>query len=110
MEFIVRISSKRSLFVVAVVLLCGYAAFLLFISWAMQQPPETFGRVMSKMPMPAYFIIPFETFWTRARAGTLHTGEEAPDFRLPTLDHQSDVQLSSFREKQPVVLVFGSYT
>jgi len=106
-----RSSSKRPLVVVAVILLCcGYAAFLLFINWAMRQPPETFGRVMSKMPMPAYFIIPFETLWTRARAGALRTGEEAPDFRLPTLDHKSEVQLSSFREKQPVVVVFGSYT
>jgi peroxiredoxin len=105
-----RFPSKRSLVVIGVVLLCSYAVFLLFINWAMRQPPETFGRVMAKMPMPAYFVIPFETFWTRARAGALRTGEEAPDFRLPTLDHQREVQLSSFREKQPVVLVFGSYT
>ncbi len=105
-----RTPSKRTWVFVAVVLLCSYAAFLLFINWAMRQPPETFGRVMAKMPMPAYFIIPFETFWTRARAGALHAGDEAPDFRLATLDHKSEVQLSSFRQKQPVVLVFGSYT
>ncbi len=105
-----RMPSKHTLLVVAVVLLCGYAGFLLFINWSMHQPPETFGRVMSKMPMPAYFVIPFETFWTRARAGTVHPGDTAPDFQLPTLDHKSEVQLSSFRGKQPVVLVFGSYT
>ncbi len=105
-----RMPSKHTLLVVAVVLLCGYAAFLLFINWAMRQPPETFGLVMARMPMPAYFVIPFETFWTRARAGTLSVGETAPDFQLPTLDHKSEVQLSSFRGKQPVVLVFGSYT
>ena len=103
-------SSKRISLVVAVVILCGYAGFLLFINWAMRQPPETFGHVMAKMPMPAYFIIPFETFWTRARAGTVQVGDAAPDFQLPTLDHKSEVQLSSFRGKQPVVLVFGSYT
>jgi hypothetical protein len=103
-------SSKRIFLVVTIVLLCGYASFLLFINWAMRQPPETFGHVMAKMPMPAYFIIPFETFWTHARAGTLSEGETAPDFQLPTLDHKSEVQLSSFRGKQPVVLVFGSYT
>jgi peroxiredoxin len=34
----------------------------------------------------------------------------APDFTLPTLDKSANVQLSSFRGKQPVVLVFGSYT
>jgi hypothetical protein len=105
-----RIPSKRGLIVVAVLILCGYGAFLLFINWAMRQPPETFGHVMAKMPMPVYFVIPFETLWTRARAGTIHTGDEAPDFQLPTLDHKSEVQLSSFRGKQPVVLVFGSYT
>ena len=102
--------SKRVLVVVAVVLSCGYAAFLLFINWAMRQPPETFGRVMAKMPMPAYFVIPFETFWTRARAGTIRVGDTAPDFQLSTLDHKNEIQLSSFRGKQPVVLVFGSYT
>jgi peroxiredoxin len=37
-------------------------------------------------------------------------GDTAPDFQLSTLDHKSEVQLSSFRGKQPVVLVFGSYT
>ena len=105
-----RMPSKRTLIVVAVVLLCGYTGFLFFINWSMRQSPETFGHVMAKMPMPAYFIIPFETFWTRARAGTVHAGDTAPDFQLPTLDHKSEVQLSSFRGKQPVVLVFGSYT
>jgi hypothetical protein len=105
-----RSSSKRTLLIIAVVLFCGYAAFLIFINWSMHQPPETFGHVMAKMPMPAYFIIPFETFWTRARAGTVQPGETAPDFQLPTLDHKSEIQLSSFRGKQPVVLVFGSYT
>lgn len=34
----------------------------------------------------------------------------APDFELKTLDQKSKVKLSSFREKTPVVLVFGSYT
>ena len=34
-----------------------------------------------------------------------------PDFTLPTDDGASPrVSLSSFRGKQPVVLVFGSYT
>jgi len=39
----------------------------------------------------------------------VHAGDAAPDFRLPTLDHKSEVELSSLRGK-PVVLVFGSYT
>jgi len=105
-----RTSSKRALAVVGVVLLFSYAGFLLFINWAMRQPPETFGRVMAKMPMPAYFVIPFETLWTLARAGSLRAGDTAPDFQLPNLDHKSEIRLSSLRGKQPVVLVFGSYT
>jgi hypothetical protein len=101
--------SKRTLTIVAVVLLCLWGSLLVFIGWAMRQPPEKFGRVMSHMPGPAFLLFPFETMWTRARAGTVHRGEVAPDFLLPTLDHQSQVQLSSLRGK-PVVLVFGSYT
>ena len=86
-----------------------WGSFLLFIGWAMRQPPEKFGRVMSHMPMPAFFLFPFETMWSKARAGGVQPGDPAPNFRLPTLDHKSEVELSSLRGK-PVVLVFGSYT
>jgi peroxiredoxin len=55
-------------------------------------------------------VLPFEPLWMRARAGKLHPGDLTPDFTLPTLDHKSRVQLSSFRGSRPVVLVFGSYT
>jgi hypothetical protein len=78
--------------------------------WAMSQPPDTFGRIIAKTPAPFMMVLPFETMWTSARAGSLQTGDNAPDFRLPTLDHKSTVQLSSFRGVRPVVLVFGSYT
>jgi hypothetical protein len=37
-------------------------------------------------------------------------GTPAPDFTLKTLDGKGEVTLSSFRGKQPVVLIFGSYT
>jgi len=40
----------------------------------------------------------------------LKVGNEAPDFRLKTLDKTSEVALSNFRGKSPVVLIFGSYT
>ena len=108
-QLLMRKPSKRTLSLLAVVLLCLWCSLLLYIGWAMRQPPEKFGRVMSRMPMPAFFLFPFETMWTNARAGNVQPGELAPDFRLPTLDHQSEVQLSGLRGK-PVVLVFGSYT
>ena len=37
-------------------------------------------------------------------------GEMAPDFELKTSDGKRSVKLSSFRGKQPVVLIFGSFT
>jgi hypothetical protein len=101
---------RSVLFRAAVVLVALWIAFVGFIAWAMHQPPETFGRVMARMPVAAYFVIPFETLWTRARAGALQTGQAAPDFSLGMLDKSATMQLSSFRGKEPVVLVFGSYT
>ncbi|MEO6245907.1 MAG: deiodinase-like protein [Opitutaceae bacterium] len=41
---------------------------------------------------------------------TLKPGQTAPDFRLRTVDGAAEVQLSDYRGKQPVILVFGSYT
>jgi hypothetical protein len=78
----------------------------------MRQPPEQFARVMSKIPGPvAFLVLPFETLWTHARAGTLKVGDPAPDFSLAKLDHSDPVQLSSLSAQgRPVVLVFGSYT
>ena len=93
-----------------IVLFVLWVAFAGFIAWAMRQPPETFGHVMARMPVAAYFVIPFETLWTRARAGALQPGQPAPDFSLPALDKGQAVQLSSFRGREPVVLIFGSYT
>lgn len=101
---------KRIAVTTAALLFSLWVVFLVFIGWAMRQPPETFGRIMMHMPMPAYFLFPFETMWTQARAGTLNPGDPAPDFQLPAYDKSSQVQLSSFRGRQPVVLVFGSYT
>jgi len=41
---------------------------------------------------------------------TLRAGDAAPDFKLKTKDGSREVQLSGFKGKRPVVLVFGSYT
>ncbi len=46
-----------------------WLGFLGFVDWAMRQSPEKFGHVMAHMPMPAYFLFPFETMWTQARHG-----------------------------------------
>ena len=94
----------------AIVLAILYALFVGLIWWAMRQPPETFGRVMKHMPDVAYFLVPFETMWTHARAGRLQVGNAAPDFSLTKLDKSTSVQLSALTATQPVVLVFGSYT
>jgi hypothetical protein len=37
-------------------------------------------------------------------------GAEAPDFKLPRLGSAEQVQLSAFRGRKPVALIFGSYT
>ena len=78
---------------------------------AMRQPPETFGRVMARMPGPIVFLaFPFETLWTHARAGDLRVGDTAPDFSLTKVDKSGQVQLAALNRQQPTVLVFGSYT
>jgi hypothetical protein len=78
----------------------------------MRGSPERFGRVMANIPGPVPFLIlPFETLWMRARAGTLQVGSSAPDFSLTKLDKSATLQLSALTaQNRPVVLVFGSYT
>ena len=105
-----RASARKILLRLFIGIAVAYLLFAGFILWAMRQPPETFGRVMSKMPDAAYLILPFETLWTHARAGRLRTGDPAPDFSLLNLDKSDKVQLSALSSRQPVVLVFGSYT
>jgi hypothetical protein len=102
---------RRLLLRLLVGLMSGYVCFGAYVWWAMHQPPETFGRVMAKMPGPIPFLIfPFETAWIHARAGTLQVGDRAPDFSLLKVDKSERVQLSLLSQQQPVVLVFGSYT
>jgi hypothetical protein len=87
-----------------------YLGVLGFFDYAMHQSPETFSRVMMHVgPLP-FLLFPFETMWKSARGGHLPIGGTAPEFILPRLDHSGLVRLSSFRGRQPVVLVFGSYT
>ena len=88
----------------------GWVSLVGYVSWAMHQPPEVFGHVMAKMPMPAYFVLPFETLWMRARKGQLNVGDTAPDFGVKKLVDKTPAQLASLWADRPVVLVFGSYT
>ena len=95
---------------IALLLAACWAVFVGVIFWYMHRPPVEFASVIGKMPGPLFLVLPFQTLWFQARAGVLNPGAEAPDFRLPTLDKRSEVSLASFRGKQPVVLIFGSYT
>jgi hypothetical protein len=88
-----------------------YVAMLAGLWAVMFQPPEVFGKIMSKLPeAPVFILFPFKPMWLFARSGHLKVGDPAPDFSLQTLDKKSRVRLSSFRGGKPVVLVFGSYT
>jgi hypothetical protein len=106
----------RPLGTLMLVVLGVYITFLLGIFVAMHQSIERFGRVMSYMPGPLFMVIPFEPMWNIARGGTLDVGDPAPDFALRMVDKTghaqtgAEVQLASFRGRQPVVLIFGSYT
>ena len=94
----------------AAVCLVVWLALVLYVDWAMHQTPERFGRVMAHMPMPAFLVLPFETLWNHERAGRLHPGDTAPDFRLKQLQGEAPVELAALWKDRPVVLVFGSYT
>jgi hypothetical protein len=105
-----KATTKRRLGWIAGCLMVAWLGFVGFVDWAMHQPPEKFGHVMAHMPMPAYFLFPFETMWNQARQGHVNPGDPAQDFTVSTLETRTPVQLSSLWTSKPVVLVFGSYT
>lgn len=87
-----------------------WVGFVAFMWRAMRRPPEAFARVMSHLPWEVFLIVPFETLWTRARAGSMQVGDPVPDFSLLKLDKSGSVRLSELNQAQPVVMIFGSYT
>jgi hypothetical protein len=97
-------------FGVAVLCLAGWLYLVGYVNSAMHQSPEVFGHVMAKMPMPAYFVLPVETLWMRARKGQLNLGDAAPDLAVKKLEDHRATSLASLWADKPVVLVFGSYT
>jgi hypothetical protein len=101
---------KILVFGLGVIVLVWLAGCALIYS-NMRKPPEEFGRFMTRIPAPlAFLAFPFETLWTHARAGTVNIGDAAPDFTLLKTDKSERIQLSELNQKQPVVLIFGSYT
>jgi hypothetical protein len=95
---------------IAAVCFAGWVSLVAYVNRAMHQPPEVFGHVMTRMPMPAYFVLPFETLWTRARKGQLSVGDTAPALMVKRLEDHTPTDLGSLWAEKPVVLVFGSYT
>src|SRR5580698_714095 len=106
----IKKSTKRWLGGIFAVLFCLWLGFVGYIDWAMHQSPEVFGHVMAKMPTPAYFVLPFETLWMRARKGQLNVGDAAPGLTVKKLEDRSSLDLAALWTDKPVVLVFGSYT
>src|SRR5436309_15657760 len=97
---------RRVLPTIVAILILAEIALWAGAYWAMRQTPDACGRIVARTPMPLMMALPFETLWNRARGGAVAVGDEAPDFRLSTLDRRSSVQLGSFRGDRPVVLVF----
>ncbi len=59
--------------------------------------------------LPAYVRSALEATMTRDETGP-KVGEVPPDFSLKRLGSSDRVSLSGFKGRQPVALVFGSYT
>ncbi len=87
-----------------------YALVCIALFVVMSRSPDIFAATMKHVPDPAFMFLPFRSLWMNARSGNVRPGEYAPDFVLKSTDHRESFRLSSLRGKQPVVLVFGSYT
>ncbi len=87
-----------------------YVLIVAGLAIAMRQPPAVFGQIMSRMPEPAFLVLPFRSLWMWARSGHLDPGDDAPVFALRTLDGKGTAGLAEHRGVRPIVLVFGSYT
>jgi hypothetical protein len=102
---------RRRLLGALLALAAVYLALSAGLAWTMSRPPRSFSRIMKHLPEPLVFaVLPGPRIWAWARRGRLTVGEPAPDFTLPLHDRSGAVTLSTFRGRQPVVLVFGSYT
>ena len=93
----------------AVLVAAAWVVFCGVMFVEMTRPPAQFAAFMSHLPGAVFLIAPFETMWNCARRGHVEPGDQAPDFKLQTLDGKSEVAMASLRGR-PVVLIFGSYT
>jgi hypothetical protein len=95
-----------------ILLVVCYAGLFSAVTIAMLQPPERFGVFMKHVPpVLVWGPLPASRMWLWARKGRLAEGDMAPGFSLRTSqDRTRRVTLESYRDKRPVVLVFGSYT
>ena len=81
-----------------------------FAAWDTADAHDQLDRIMRRADQLPLLQYTLNRMWLRARAGSLHPGDVAPEFNLLTLDKTSRVALSSLNARGPVVLVFGSYT
>ncbi|MDQ6698718.1 MAG: redoxin domain-containing protein [Acidobacteriota bacterium] len=96
---------------VVVLYVLAVGTLLALAAWSPQSLAKVIARIpSSESPGPMFMIIPLKPVMLLARSGRLRVGDSAPDFRLNTPDSSQTIQLSDFRGKTPVVLVFGSYT
>lgn len=100
---------KKAIWAIGIVGI-AWAANVTLVYERMRATPADFNRFMSGVPMPAMMAVPFETLWSRARAGALSSGDLAPDFDLAMHHGSQRVRLSELRGVRPVLLIFGSYT
>ena len=100
---------KQNAAAIATVMAIVYIVLTSAAWFVMRRPPDDFGQVMKHVPPAMMMVLPFETLWLRARAGTLQVGDVSPDFDLQSIDGKEHARLSAERGR-PVVLIFGSYT
>ena len=76
----------------AAALAVAWLGFLGFVYMKMKAPPEQFGAFMSKLPAPFHLVLPFQTLWFRARAGTRQCGQCRSRF---CAEHAGQIQCSA---------------
>lgn len=77
---------------------------------ALLNPPRPPGGGMGKMPTKATLLKGLATGELGSASEGPKLGQRAPDFTLVTHDGRRTVTLSKFKNRKPVVLVFGSFT